>query len=103
MWDNLGGCTTNQGCLGAHHLAPFVSTFSDDGDHLYVGRNAALRWSGFTNADEKRHSFTGLENINDAFSETVPCIRVLGEYGVLAALESELVDVVEVGSANSFV
>ena len=85
-----------RGCLGAHHLAPFVSTFSDDGDHLYVGqeRSPAMEWFYEERRREKDTRLQELKDINDAFSETVTCISVMGEYGVLAALESELVDVV---------
>ena len=53
-----------RGCLDAHHLAPFVSTFSDDGDHLYVGqeRSPAMEWFY---EERRRENDTRLQELKD--------------------------------------
>ena len=84
--------STIRQCLDAHHLTPFVSTFAAESDHLYVGteRSPAMQWFYEERRRENDTRLKVLENIEDAYAESVTCISVMGSRQHLSRLEHDL-------------
>jgi Cof subfamily protein (haloacid dehalogenase superfamily) len=87
--DTVAGLHETISTLGLH---PFVSTHSERGDHLYVGRvlNSAMAWFFDERRQENDSRLRQVDDVAVAYEEQVTCVSVMGDRQPLERLLSEI-------------